>query len=221
MDEFVAYYRVSTNKQGSSGLGLDAQKAAVRAFVESKGGKLLDEFQDVKSGKTDQREGFQAAVKTCKLKNATFLAAKFDRMSRNYRILSELQESGVNIQAVDMPEANKLTIGLFALIAEYESQVIGERTKAALQQAKRRGVKLGNPRLDEFRCTDPTKATEARIEKAAERNAGIKAAIESIQQEATEALSLREVAAELNARGFKTARGSEFHANTVKRILAA
>jgi DNA invertase Pin-like site-specific DNA recombinase len=221
MKKYVAYYRVSTGRQGLSGLGLDSQKKSVRDFVASQGGELINEFTDIMSGTKDRkkRQGFNKAITECQLKGAVFLAAKFDRMARSQRILLDLQESDIEIQAVDMPEANKLTIGLFAVIAEYESQMISERTKAALKVAKARGVKLGNPDLSKFRNTDTTIANEVRIAKAISRNNLMSKVVSEIIND-DKSLSLRQLAQKLNEQGYTTARGKDFQANTVRRLIA-
>ncbi len=147
--KFVAYYRVSTDKQGKSGLGLEAQEAAVVAFIASKGedARLLASFVEIESGKrSDNRPQLKLAMEQARLTGATLLIAKMDRLSRDAHFLLGLQKAGVKFVAADMPEANELVVGIMAMIAQAERQMISARTKAALAAAKARGVKLGNPR---------------------------------------------------------------------------
>jgi DNA invertase Pin-like site-specific DNA recombinase len=140
---FVAYYRVSTARQGRSGLGLEAQKAAVLAFINGRA-ELVAEFTEVESGKHANREELKKAIAACKKHKAKLVIAKLDRLSRNLAFIATLMESGVEFVAVDMPEANKLTVHILAAMAEHEREQISKRTKDALAAAKRRGKRLGN-----------------------------------------------------------------------------
>jgi DNA invertase Pin-like site-specific DNA recombinase len=218
--KFIAYYRVSTNKQGKSGLGIEAQQASVADYLATTSGELVNEFIEVQSGKDNQRPELAKALRKCRLTGATLVIAKLDRLSRNAAFLMNLQESAVNFICCDMPEANTLTVGLMACMAEYERKRISENTKAALKAAKARGVKLGNPRLDEVRCTDITAAQTARIAKAKARNGEILDVINEIQSDAGK-LSLRAISRRLNEAGYRTSRGKDWQATSVKRILAA
>ena len=132
-----------------------------------------------------------------------------------------VQDSSVQFVAVDMPEANHFTVGLMACLADYERELISERTKSALQAAKARGVKLGNPKLAEVRHTDTTAASEARANKAIHRNAEIREIINEMRDSAETDLSLRDLTGMLNAAGYKTSRGKEWHPTSVSRVLAA
>lgn len=219
--KFIAYYRVSTAKQGKSGLGLEAQQNAVSGYITSCDGELLESYTDIESGSKDNRPELQKALRKCRLTGATLLIAKLDRLSRNRRFLMDLQDSTVNFVCCDMPEANNFTVGLLACLADYERELISERTKAALQAAKARGVKLGNPRLDEVRNKDTTAATKAHSKLASKRNGELRQIIKEIQEDAANVLTLREVADKLNNAGYKTARGAMFHATTVNRIMGA
>jgi DNA invertase Pin-like site-specific DNA recombinase len=143
---FVAYYRVSTARQGKSGLGLEAQQQAVREHLNGGRWTLVGEFVEVESGKRADRPKLAEAIKACRLRGAKLVIAKLDRLARNVAFISNLMESGVEFEAVDFPQANRLTIHIMAAMAEHEAKMISDRTKAALAAAKRRGVKLGGDR---------------------------------------------------------------------------
>ena len=219
--KFIAYYRVSTIKQGQSGLGLEAQQAAVAEYLNSNTGDLVTEYTEIQSGSKDNRPELQAALRQCRLTGATLLIAKLDRLSRNRSFLMSVQDSSVKFVAVDMPEANHFTVGLMACLADYERELISERTKSALKAAKARGVRLGNPKLAEVRHSDTTAASKARTSKAKQRNAEILEIINEMRDSAGTPLSLRDLTARLNAAGYKTSRGKEWHPTSVSRVLAA
>jgi len=146
--QFVAYYRVSTDKQGRSGLGLEAQREAVAEFIRLHKGELLGEFEEVESGRKveTERPALAEALQACRAYQAKLLVAKLDRLARNAAFLHRLRESGIRFTCCDMPDANELTVGILALVAEDEARRISERTKAALAAAKRRGTVLGGYR---------------------------------------------------------------------------
>ena len=209
MISYVAYYRVSTDRQGQSGLGLDAQREAVARFVGS-GGALLAQYTEVESGKRHtNRPELAAALAASKKQGATLVIAKLDRLARNVHFISGLMESKVDFVAVDMPQANRLTVHIMAAFAEHEREMISQRTKAALAQAKARGTKLGNPRLGQAR------------ENAALANREIVpvATVEFIWKMRQAGESLRAIAEQLNALNIRTPRGSEWYANTVRAVL--
>jgi DNA invertase Pin-like site-specific DNA recombinase len=141
--KYIAYYRVSTDKQGSSGLGLEAQKQAVKQWLNGGQWELLEEFIEVESGKKTNRNQLQLALQACKKHKATLIIAKLDRLARNVHFISGLMEAGIEFVAVDNPHANKLMLHMLAAFAEYEREQISKRTCEALQAAKKRGVKLG------------------------------------------------------------------------------
>ncbi len=149
---FVAYYRVSTAQQGRSGLGLDAQREAVRTFLAGEPGELAEGFTEVESGKTAERPQLARALDACRLTGAVLVIAKLDRLSRDAHFLLGLEKAGVEFVAADMPNANRLTVRLMAVIAQEEREMISARTKAALAAAKARGKRLGGnrggPRVD-------------------------------------------------------------------------
>ena len=216
--KYIAYYRVSTDKQGRSGLGLEAQKNSVKTYVARDGGVITDSYTEVSSGRDNNREELQRALKAAMLKKCIIVIAKLDRLSRNRRFLMELSESSAKFVCCDMPEANSLTIGMMAVMADYETQVISERTKAALQAAKARGVKLGNPRLDECRNTDTTAANTVRIAQAAVRNTSLLEIIKEIEYEHGK-MSLRAIAKQLNDAGYTAPRGGKFSAAQVSKVI--
>lgn len=139
---YIAYYRVSTRVQGESGLGLDGQRMAVTNFVR---GPVVAEFTEVESGKNNQRVQLAAAIDWAKREGAVLVIAKLDRLSRNASFIFTLSDSGVNFQCVDMPDANTLTIGIFATLAQHERELISSRTKSALQAKIAQGATLGKP----------------------------------------------------------------------------
>ena len=140
---YVCYYRVSTQRQGQSGLGLEAQRKSVADYLNGKQHNIIDEVTEVESGRNTNRVKLKAAIDLCQATNATLLVAKFDRLSRNARFLLQIKESGVKIAAADMPDVDELVIGIMAMVAQHEAKAISERTRAALQAAKARGVVLG------------------------------------------------------------------------------
>src|SRR6056297_1554018 len=143
--KLVAYERVSTARQGRSGLGLEAQRKAIDAFAAAKEARVLGRFTEVESGRKNDRPELEKALDLARLTGATLVIAKLDRLSRNAVFLLTLQASGVRFVACDMPEANDLTVGIMALVAQQEREAISRRTREALQAAKARGARLGNP----------------------------------------------------------------------------
>ena len=218
--KFVAYYRVSTARQGKSGLGLDAQKAAVASYVLGKGGEVAAEFIEAESGKNNDRPELQKALAEAKQVGAVLLIAKLDRLARNVAFISNLLEGGVEVTAADMPEANRFMLHVMAAVAEHEGQAISERTKAALAAAKARGVKLGwaMPERKQDQKRASARSAAVRKAKADTFAANILPVIRSLQEQG---LSLRDVAQALNDRGVKTARGGQWYATTVRNIIVA
>src|SRR3954447_1113715 len=169
----VAYFRVSTDKQGRSGLGLEAQKAAVKAFLDGKGWPPLAEFVEVESGKRNDRPELAKALERCRLCKAVLVIAKLDRLARNASFLLNLRDAGVEFVACDMPEANRLTVGIMALMAEHEAEMVSSRTRAALAVAKVRGTRLGGFRGYVPTGADRAAATNAKAAAARERAARV------------------------------------------------
>ena len=216
---FVAYYRVSTARQGRSGLGLDAQRQAVTDFLNGGAWNLMAEFVEVESGKSDDRPQLEQALATCELSGATLVVAKLDRLSRNLAFLAKLQESGARFVAADMPEANELTIHIMAAVAQAERKAISTRTKEALAAAKARGVRLGGHRgnLQDLK-KGPAKSAEVRSRQSFERAAKVRRQIDAVKA-AQDASSLRQIAAGLNERGITAPRGGKWSAAQIKAVL--
>jgi DNA invertase Pin-like site-specific DNA recombinase len=216
---FVTYLRVSTDRQGKSGLGLEAQRAAVADHVMGKG-EIAAEFVEIESGKKNDRPQLARAMAEAKRVGAVLLIAKLDRLARNVAFIANLLESGVEVTAADIPEANRFLLHVMAAVAEHEAQAISDRTKAALAAAKARGIKLG--------WSIPERASEQR--QAARKGAAVNKAralahaenvLPVVEQIRAEGASLRQIAAELNARGIKTARGGKWYATTVRNIMSS
>ncbi|OSZ82916.1 hypothetical protein CAP35_06550 [Chitinophagaceae bacterium IBVUCB1] len=214
MGSFIAYYRVSTQRQGASGLGLEAQKNAVLSFLGARA--LLAEYTDVETGKNDFRPELLKAIDLAKQSNATLVIAKLDRLSRNLTFISTLMDTKVRFICCDMPDANELTISIFGALAQWERQRIAERTRIALQALKKRGVKLGRP--ENF--TDSVRVMgHKKIKEIAESNPNNQKAKKVISLLHKNGKSLREIASELNDAGFKTSRGGIFAPEQVRRLI--
>jgi DNA invertase Pin-like site-specific DNA recombinase len=216
--KFVAYYRVSTKRQGESGLGLEAQRAAVADYLNGGRWQLVDEFVEVESGKHDHnRPELQKALEACKAYGATLVIAKLDRLSRDAHFLLGLQKAGVKFVAADMPEANEMVVGIMALVAQAERRMISERTKAALKAAKARGQRLGQAKGYQVPSDAETRkrGTEATKAGAAAFAARLRPVLEEL-----EGLSANAAAQELARRGYATPRGGQWTARAVLNARA-
>src|SRR5690348_16777797 len=196
--KFVSYLRVSTARQGKSGLGLEAQREAVRQFVTSRAGHIIaPEFVEVESGKRNDRPELVKALKRCRLTGAKLIVAKLDRLSRNAAFLMTLRDSGADFVAADLPEANTMTVGIMAVVAQHERETISHRTKAALAAAKSRGKELGG-----FRERAPSILKYQHQGVKASRQCAMHAAEErrdTIESLKSEKLSLNAMARRLNS----------------------
>jgi DNA invertase Pin-like site-specific DNA recombinase len=230
MKTFVCYYRVSTKKQGESGLGIDAQKSAVARFLAAEQGRLLAEFVEIESGKKSNRPELRKAIDLCKATGATLVVAKLDRLARNVAFTSALMDSGIEFLACDMPYANRLTIHILAAIAEDEARRISQRTKAALAELKAQGVPLGSAREGHWerirekygRNMRGWAGMDARRKAAiiAERfHETYKAVIPLVHTLYERGVSKKEIARVLNTRGLKTSKGSTWTPTSVGRIV--
>ena len=215
MTTYVAYARVSTAKQGRSGLGLEAQEEAIRRYVRPDDTLLAPTYVEVESGKRSDRLELAKALAHAKLTGATLLVAKLDRLSRNLRFITEVMDSGVDFVACDMPEANRLTLHIMGAMAEYEAGAISRRTKDALAAAKANGVKLGGWRGGPV--VDPSQGLAERQRRSGEFASRVLPVIE--QAKASGATSLRQIAAFLTERGVQTRRGGPWDAQKVRQVL--
>src|ERR1700722_14542754 len=219
--KFVSYLRVSTDKQGRSGLGLEAQREAVARYLNGGRWKLVAEYVEVESGKRNSRPQLQAAISHAKATGAKLVIARLDRLARNLHFVSSLQERGVDFVAADMPDANRLTIHIIAAVAEAVGRTISENTKTALAAAKARGVKLGNPngaRALRGKQVGNAEAVAAIKLKAQEHATNLRSIMDDVRAQGT--TSVRKIAEELNNRGILAPRGGEWQATTVVRLLA-
>lgn len=220
MEKFVVYYRVSTKQQGNSGLGLEAQKSAVASFLAARGAQEIPPaFTEIESGNNGDRPQLKKAIERAKETGATLLIAKLDRLSRNvsfiFDLKADLEAAGIGFVACDLPEANTLTLGIMATMAQHEREIISQRTRAGLQEAKRRGRKLGNP----ANLTDTArKKGHGVISEKARNDQAVRHAYHFIKPRRDQGLSYQQIADELNAEGYRTRTGKAFHAAQVQRI---
>ncbi len=214
--KFVTYLRVSTAKQGQSGLGLEAQQAAVDAYLNGGAWEVVGRFIEVETGKgsnaLDRRPELRAALALCKKRGATLIIAKLDRLARNVHFVSGLIETGVDFIAADMPQANKVMIQMHAVMSEWERDQISKRTKDALAAAKARGVQLGTAGPANLR-----RNVEARQQAADAFAAKLSATLNGFK---SAGMTQREMVAELNSLGVKTTRGGQWSQVQLQRVLA-
>lgn len=216
----VVYTRVSTSRQGQSGLGLMAQQAAIESFVRQRGAEVLGAFTEVESGKLEHRPELAKALHLAKVTGATLLIAKLDRLSRNAAFLLALRDSGVRFIAADMPDANELTVGIMALVAQQERESISKRTREALNAARARGQKLGNPNgaAALHRAQKGNSAAVEAVRQHADKHAAqLRPVVASFADEGV--TSLGAIAKALNERGMLTPRGGKWHKSSVRNLL--
>jgi DNA invertase Pin-like site-specific DNA recombinase len=219
--KIVSYLRVSTRKQGVSGLGLEAQRTAIDGYAQQRQGTVIETFTEIESGQVNARPELAKALHLAKITGATLLIAKLDRLSRNAAFLLTLRDSGVRFVAADLPDANDLTVGIMALVAQQEREAISRRTKEALAAAKARGVLLGNPN------------GAAALKRAKQGNAASVAVIRAMAKSHARSLepvilalkaegrtSLGAIATALNDRGMLTPRGGRWHKSSVRNLIA-
>jgi DNA invertase Pin-like site-specific DNA recombinase len=218
--KFVSYLRVSTDKQGRSGLGLEAQRDAVSRYLNGGRWKLVAEYVEVESGKRNSRPQLQAAISHAKATGAKLVIARLDRLARNLHFVSSLQERGVDFVAADMPDANRLTIHIIAAVAEAVGRTISENTKTALAAAKARGVKLGNPngaRALRGKQVGNADAVATIKSNAAQHAADLRGIVDDIRRSGI--TTVRGIAEELHTRGIRAPRGDTWHPTAVARLL--
>ena len=222
---YICYYRVSTQRQGQSGLGLEAQRKSVADYLNGKQHNIIDEVTEVESGRNTNRVKLKAAIDLCKATNATLLVAKFDRLSRNARFLLQIKESGVKIAAADMPDVDELVIGIMAMVAQHEAKAISERTRAALQAAKARGVVLGAYDKEDKskfigRCGTKEDALNANAARAAKYRQVSLGKLRSLEHfDPDNSLSSRVLAKVFNDNGIPTVSGKgKWSSNSILRL---
>lgn len=217
--KFISYLRVSTVRQGASGLGLDAQRKAVADYLNGGRWTVIEEVVEVESGKRNDRPKLAEALRLCRVHGAVLVIAKLDRLSRDAAFLYRMRDEGVKFVAADMPEANEMVVGIMAAVAEAEGKMISTRTKAALAASKARGRKLGGDRgnLQTDGVRGRQLGTKVQQEKAQRRAVDLSGIIQEVRQGG--AVTLREIAAGLNARNVPTARGGEWSATQVMRVI--
>jgi DNA invertase Pin-like site-specific DNA recombinase len=221
--KFISYLRVSTVRQGVSGLGLEAQREAVVQYLNGGRWTLAQEVVEVESGKRNDRPAIAEALRLCRLHRATLIIAKLDRLARNVHFISSLMEAGVEFIACDFPQANRLTVHILAAVAEHEATMISARTTAALAAAKARGKRLGGlrgkpERMKKMAAKGNAASAEVRKATAAKRAADLLPVIAGLQGEGIS--SLLGIAAKLNERGISAPRGGQWSAGQVRRIMA-
>ena len=219
--KIVSYLRVSTARQGHSGLGLDAQRTAIQAYADTKQAALMNEFVEIESGKDNARPKLAEALHLAKVTGSILVIAKLDRLSRNAAFLLALRDSGVKFIAADMPDANELTVGIMALVAQQEREAISKRTKEALEAAKRRGQVLGNPN-GAAALRKAGKGNEAGIRtvklQADTHAEALRPVLRALADEGI--TSLGGIAKELSDRGILTPRGGRWHKTSVSNLIA-
>ena len=221
--KIIAYFRVSTKRQGESGLGLDGQRSAVEAFAKQRTASIVGSYVEVESGKRSDRPVLAQALGHARLAKATLVVAKLDRLARNVAFLSDLMESGVDFVACDNEHANRLTIHILAAVAEAEAKAISERTKTALAAAKRRGVKLGSARVGHWDGRedrrDPRKASRAasvaRHKAAREAYSFL---MPTISEMRTNGQTFQQIAKALNSNGHTTTTGKPWTPTAALRV---
>jgi DNA invertase Pin-like site-specific DNA recombinase len=217
--KWISYIRVSTARQGKSGLGLEAQRKAVEDYLNGGRWKLVKEYVEVESGKRTDRPELAKAIQACRVYGAKLLIAKLDRLSRDAHFLLGLEKAGVDFVCADMPQADRFTVGVLAMVAEREGRMISQRTKEALAAAKRRGVKLGGKRPGQRLTRAMRQRGNEAIERAAAQRATDLAPVIA-ELQASGATSLRAIAAGLNSRNIPTANGGTWSATQVMRVLS-
>ncbi len=213
----IAYYRVSTREQGDSRLGLDAQRRAVDAFCEGHGFRVIESFEDIESGKHNDRPGLAAAMKAAAARRAKLLIARLDRLSRDVEFIFHLRNTGVDFVAVDLPEANTLTISIMAAMAQHERELISSRTKAALAELKARGKRLGcRPGHSNLTDEGRRKAAATKLRRAVEAANG---AMHHATAYRRDGWTLAAIAEQLNRSGLRTRHGLPHSIRSVRALV--
>ena len=217
IEQYVSYLRVSTQKQGYSGLGLEAQKEIIKNFLHDK--TPIAEFTEIESGRKTDRPKLKEALTQCRTTGATLIVAKLDRLARNVSFLSNLLESDVEIVFCDFPQANKMVLHILAAISQYEAELTAQRTKAALQAKKARGAKLGNPEHLMNKHKQAIANSNKTNSEKAKKNPNNQRAVAFLKVMISQGKSLTEMTDILNSEGFVTAQGCKFVPATVRRLI--
>ncbi|MCC8145749.1 MAG: recombinase family protein [Bacteroidales bacterium] len=218
MKNYVTYYRVSTKKQANSGLGLEAQRTIVENFLKGSRNNIISEFIEVETGKSANRTELNKALQRCKENNAVLIVAKLDRLARNLHFVTSLQAANIDFICCDMPTANRLTIHIIAAIAENKAQLISLRTKQALVEKKKQGIKLGNPYNNGLTSETINKGREVRKENALNNESNKKAGMLILPMQ-NNGSKWSEMVKQLNDNGFRTRRNCLFDVTAVKRLF--
>ncbi|RNC84468.1 MAG: resolvase [Balneola sp.] len=220
MQQYIGYYRVSTRGQGKSGLGLEAQRTAVRNFLKGKQATEIDSFTEVESGKKFDRPILRQAIDKCKQTGSKLLVAKLDRLSRNAKFLftlkDELEDAGIGFTIADMPEANTLVLGFMASLAQYEAELISTRTKEGLTEAKRKGKKIGSPQNLTKEARQKALST---IRDKARSDVDTRKAFHFIQPRREQGWSYAKIASALNKEGYRTRNNKLFFPSQTRRVF--
>lgn len=211
--KFIAYYRVSTEKQGKSGLGLEAQRESVLKHVEQEGGTLIAEYSDVISGASEAREQLDAALRRCEREKATLIISKLDRLARQLSFLAKFIESKVPLVVAELPHANKMLLQMMAVFAEAERDMVSQRTKDALAAAKKRGVVLGNPKLADARV-NAAKVRQQQADEFALQH------YDNLRRMKANGHSLAKIAELLNDAGRRAPRGGRWYPTSVSNLIS-
>lgn len=216
MTKFIAYYRTSTQRQN---LGIEAQKTSVQNYIKSIGGELVGEVAEQESGKNDKREGLEKAIKLCEKYNSILIIAKLDRLSRSISFLFQLRDrvakNNIEIKALDMPSFNTMSLGIYATVAQAEREAVSSRTRLALAEKKKQGIRLGSPQ--NLTIEAQRKGIES-IKLKARNNDQNRQAQAVIISCITNGMNYSNIAIYLNGLNFKTSKDKSFQATTVMRL---
>lgn len=216
-NQYIAYLRVSTQKQGYSGLGLEAQREIIQKYLRDK--TPVAEFVEIESGRKKDRPKLKEALSLCRKTEATLIVAKLDRLARNVSFLSNLLENDVEIVFCDFPQANKMVLHILSAISQYEAELIAARTKSALQAKKARGARLGNPEHLMDKHEQAIQNSIRTCSEKADNNPNNRRAVAMLRTLVKEEHTLQEIADILNKEGFVTSKGYRFYKSTVYKLI--
>ncbi|MBG9213213.1 MULTISPECIES: recombinase family protein [Bacteroidaceae] len=217
MGNYIAYLRQSTTKQEKSGLGIEAQRSIIHSFVKE--GLIIAEFVETESGKKSDRPKLQEALALCRKTNSILIVAKLDRLSRNVAFTSKLLESDVEITFCDFPQANRLILHIISSIAEYEANLISQRTRQSLKAKKERGVKLGKSENLMNKHDEAIAHSNQTNRIKAQNNANNMRAVALLRSMIKEGLTISQMTKQLNEQGFVSSKGCKFQIVQVQRLI--